>query len=71
MPFGKKFAEKFGEDKTVDVSVANIHAAIEQYLWQMKVIKDIDIYAINIDDIVGKTKPTETVRVVIKLKKEV
>lgn len=69
--FGKKFADKFGVDKTVEVSVANLQAAVETFLRSMKALKDSDdVFSINFDEIVGK-KPTDIIHVGIKIRKDV
>lgn len=71
MTFGQKFADKFGEDRVAEVSVANIQAAVETFLRSMKKLKDSDdVFAINLDEIVGK-KPTDVIRVGIRIRKEV
>jgi hypothetical protein len=71
MTFGKKFVEKFGEDKTCEISVANLHAAVETFLRSMKAIKDSDeVYAISFDDTQGK-KPMDLASIKIKVRKEV
>lgn len=70
MTFGKKFADKFGEDKHIEISVANINAAIEAFLRSVKKLKDSDdVFAINLDEIVGK-KPTDVIKVGIRIRKE-
>lgn len=70
MTFGKKFADKFGEDRTVEISAANIHAAVETFLRSVKKIKDSDdVFAINLDEIVGK-KPTDVIKVGVRIRKE-
>lgn len=71
MPFGKKFAEKFGTDKTIKVSVANIEAAVVATLYAMKLVPErTDILQINWGDLVNK-KPTEVITVGIKTRKEI
>lgn len=71
MTFGKKFADTFGEDRVQEISVANINAAVEAFLRQMKVLKDSDdVFALNLDQVVGK-KPTDVIRIGIKVRKDV
>ena len=71
MTFGKKFIEAFGEDKIIDVSVANINAAVETFLRSVKAIKDTDeVYAISFDDTQGR-KPMDLASIKIKVRKEV
>lgn len=70
MTFGKKFADKFGEDRKIEISAANIHAAVETFLRSVKKLKDSDdVYAINMDEIVGK-KPRDVITIGIKIRKE-
>ncbi len=70
MTFGKKFSDKFGEDRMVEISAANIHAAVETFLRSMKKLKDSDdVFSINLDEIVGK-KPTDVIKVGIRIRKE-
>lgn len=70
MPFGKKFAEKFGTDKTVKVSVANIEAAVVSALYAMRLIpENTDILQINWSDLTNK-KPTDVITVGLKIPKE-
>jgi hypothetical protein len=70
MAFGKKFVEKFGTDKTIKVSVANIEAAIVSTLYSMRLVPEhTDILAINWQDLINK-KPTDVVSVGVKIRKE-
>ena len=70
MTFGKKFADKFGEEVLVEISVSQIQAAVLAHLNAMKKIKDTDdIFTINLDEIVGK-KPADVITVGIKRRKE-
>lgn len=70
MPFGKKFVEKFGTDKTIKVSVANIEAAVVSALYAMKLVPErTDILQINWGDLINK-KPTDLISMGIKTKKE-
>lgn len=70
MPFGKKFVEKFGTDKTIKVSVANIEAAVVSALYAMKLVPEkIDILTINWEDLINK-KPTDVVSMGLKIRKE-
>lgn len=70
MAFGKKFVERFGTDKTIKVSVANIEDAVVATLYAMKLIPErIDVLQINWGDLVNK-KPTDTITVGIKIRKE-
>lgn len=71
MAFGKKFAEKFGKDKKIEVSVANIEDAIVSALYGMKLLPEaVDVFQINWADLVNK-KSTDTVTVTLKIRKEV
>lgn len=71
MTFGKKFIETFGEDKVCEVSVANLHAAVETFLRSMKAIKESDeVYAICFDDTRNR-KPMDLASIKIKVRKEV
>ncbi len=70
MTFGKKFSDKFGEDKKIEISTANIHAAVEAFLRSVKKLKDSDdVFSINMDEIVGK-KPTDVITIGIRIRKE-
>lgn len=70
MPFGKKFVERFGTDKTIKVSVANVEAAVASALYAMKLIpENTDILQINWGDLVNK-KSTDLVSLGIKIPKE-
>jgi len=70
MPFGKKFVEKFGTDKTIKVSVANIEAAVVSALYAMKLVPEkIDILAIDWQDLVNK-KPTDVISMGIRIRKD-
>lgn len=70
MPFGKKFAEKFGTDKTIKVSVANIEDAIIAALYGMKLIPEhTDVLQIDWSTLVNK-KPTDVIPVSIRIRKE-
>lgn len=70
MPFGKKFVEKFGVDKTIKVSVANIEAAVVATLYAMKLVpENTDVLQIDWGDLVNK-KPTDLVSMGIKVRKE-
>ena len=70
MPFGKKFVEKFGTDKKIKVSVANIEAAVIAALYAMRAIPEhTDILQINWGDLINK-KPTDLVSVGITTRKE-
>ena len=69
MPFGKKFAEKFGTDKKIKVSVANIEDAITAALYGMRLIpENTDVFQINWNDLVNK-KPTDVITVGLKVRK--
>lgn len=71
MPFGKKFVEAFGEDRTVKISVANFEGAIMAWLYATGAVPEkVDILQINWADLQGK-KPTDVVSVGIKVRKEV
>lgn len=70
MPFGKKFVEKFGTDKTIEVSVANIEAAVVSALYAMKLVPErVDVLTINWQDLINK-KPTDVISMGIKVRKE-
>lgn len=70
MPFGKKFVERFGTDKTIKVSVANIEAAVVSALYAMKLVPErTDILQINWGDLINK-KPSDVISMGIKIKKE-
>lgn len=70
MPFGKKFAEKFGTDKTVKVSVANIEAAVVSALYAMRVLPEkTDVLTINWEDFVNK-KPSDLISLGVKIRKD-
>ena len=71
MPFGKKFVEKFGQDQTVNISVANFEGAIMAWLYATGAVPEkVDILQINWADLAGK-KPTDVIPVGIKIRKEV
>lgn len=72
MTFGKKFLSETGEAKVIQVSVAQIEAAILTYLSAVKAVRydPYDVYSLNLDDIVGK-KSTDVIKVGIKIRKEV
>lgn len=70
MPFGKKFAEKFGTDKTIKVSVGNIEAAVVAALYAMRVLPEkTDVLTINWEDFVNK-KPSDLITLGIKVRSE-
>lgn len=70
MPFGKKFVEKFGADRTIKVSVASIEAAVVSALYAMKLVPEhTDILQINWSDLDNK-KPTDLISMGIRTRKE-
>lgn len=71
MAFGKKFIQKFGTDKTVEVSIANIEDAIVAFLYSIKAIPEAkDVLQINWEDLCNK-KPTDVIKVGVKIRKEI